>query len=145
MISFRIEGEPVGKGRPRVIASRGKFAHAYTPKKTKDYEDSIRFAFLASTEETMPIYQRGTSLEARLTIAVSVPKSYSKKKTAQCLAGRIAPSKKPDIDNVIKCILDALNGYAFEDDSQVTRLKAEKIYAEEPYVDVYIKELTDGQ
>ena len=39
MISFRVEGEPIGKGRPRVTARGGKFAHAYTPKKTKDYED----------------------------------------------------------------------------------------------------------
>lgn len=145
MISFRVEGEPVGKGRPRVIASRGKFAHAYTPKKTKDYEDSVRFAFMAVTEETMPLYLRGASLEARMTIAVSVPKSYSKKKRALCLEGHIAPSKKPDIDNVIKCILDALNGYAFEDDSQVVKLKAEKIYAETPYVDVWLEELTDEQ
>ena len=47
MISFKVMGEPVGKGRPRVTARQSKkkdnavFAHAYTPKKTKEYEDSL--------------------------------------------------------------------------------------------------------
>lgn len=140
MIYFRVDGEPVGKGRPRVTAGRGKFAHAYTPKKTKDYEDSVRFAFMATTDAPMPIYPREISLEAHMTIAMSIPKSYSKKKTEQCRTGIIVPNKKPDIDNVVKSILDACNGYCFEDDSQIVRLKAEKIYSDTPYVDVWIQE-----
>lgn len=137
MIYFRVEGEAVGKGRPRVTM-RGKYAHAYTPKKTKDYEQEVKFAFLKSNCDAVPVYGRDTALRMSLTIACSVPKSYSKKKQAQCLDGLMLPTKKPDIDNIIKSIGDALNGQAFEDDSQIAMVYAEKIYAEEPYVDVMI-------
>ena len=145
MISFKVMGEPVGKGRPRVTARQSKkkdnavFAHAYTPKKTKEYEDNIRFEFLSSTCEKMPVYSKGIPLKAEVTIAFGVPQSYSKKKREQCLKGLLVPTKKPDIDNVLKCIFDAIsNDLCFHDDSQITEVMAEKVYAEEPYVEVKI-------
>ena len=57
MIKFTYYGEAVGKGRPR-YSKRGDYVHTYTPKKTKDFEDSIRFEFMASTCEAMPVYDR---------------------------------------------------------------------------------------
>lgn len=36
---------------------------------------------------------------------------------------------KPDIDNIIKIVMDALNGYAYQDDTQVVQLDARKEYA----------------
>lgn len=138
MIRFRYHGEPVGKGRPRVTARGGKFAHAYTPKKTKDYEDAIRFEFVSGNCEPMPVYDKDTPLVAVMTFAFAVPKSYSKKTRAACLSGAIGHTKKPDTDNCVKSVLDALEGSAFESDASVIWIFAEKIYAEEPYVDVHI-------
>ena len=139
MIYFKFKGEPVGKGRPRVTARGGKFAHAYTPKKTKDFEDAIRFEFMASNCEKMPVYPKDIPLKVDMTFAFGIPKSYSKKKREQCLNGIIQHTKKPDADNVAKAVLDALSdGYAMEDDSQVVVMQLEKIYAEEPYVEVKI-------
>lgn len=140
MIKFRYNGEAVGKGRPRVTASRGKFAHAYTPQKTKDFEDAIRFEFMASNCEPMPVYKREQSLKAGVLIGASIPKSYSKKKQALCRDGMIVPAKKPDVDNVLKAVFDALQGYAYEDDSQIVVIVAEKMYAEEPFVEVVLDE-----
>ena len=145
MIKFKYRGEPVGKGRPRVTARRGKgkdsaiFAHAYTPKKTKEFEEAIRFEFMAGNCERLPVYDKGVPLQAKMTFAFGVPKSYSKKKRVACLNGEIAHTHKPDTDNIVKSVLDALSE-AF-DDSQVIRIYAEKIYAEEPYVEVEIDEL----
>lgn len=141
MIKFRYNGEAVGKGRPRVTASRGKFAHAYTPQKTKDFEDAIRFEFMASNCEKMPVYDKDTPLYVVLRFGFGVPKSYSKKKREACLNGEIFPTKKPDTDNIIKAVLDALVGAAYADDSQIITILADKIYAEEPYVEVEIDEL----
>lgn len=48
---------------------------------------------------------------------------------------------KPDIDNIIKAVLDGLNGVAFKDDKQVTSIKATKFYCsynEPPYLEVRI-------
>lgn len=140
MIKFRYNGEAVGKGRPRVTASRGKFAHAYTPQKTKDFENAIRFEFMASNCEPMPVYKREQSLKAEVLIGASIPKSYSKKKQALCRDGMIVPAKKPDVDNVLKAVFDALQGYAYEDDSQIVVIHAEKMYSEEPFVEVVLDE-----
>lgn len=141
MIKFIYHGEPIGKGRPRVTARQGKFAHAYTPKRTKDFEDAIRFEFMASNCEQMPVYKKDTPLQATLTFAFAIPKSYSKKKRQACLAGEVMHTHRPDADNCAKSVLDALCGAVFEDDSQVVKVIAEKIYAEEPYVEVVIDEL----
>lgn len=140
MIRFKYMGEPIGKGRPRVTARGGKFAHAYTPKKTKDFEDAIRFEFMASNCEQMPVYSKDVPLQAEMIFAFAVPKSYSKKKREACLNGRIMHTKKPDTDNIVKAVLDALADAAFADDSQVVKVTAEKIYAEEPFVEVKIYE-----
>ena len=144
MIYFKFNGEPVGKGRPRVTARKGKgkdsaiYAHAYTPKRTKEFEDAIRFEFMASCCDKMPVYEKDVPVKVDMTFAFGIPKSYSKKKREQCLLGNIQHTKKPDADNIAKAVLDALSGYAMEDDSQVTVLTMEKIYAEEPYVEVRI-------
>ena len=139
MIKFTYHGEAVGKGRPRV-SRRGNYVHTYTPEKTRVFEEAIRFEFMASNCEPMPVYKRETPLHAKVTIGVSIPKSYSKKKQALCRDRFIAPSKKPDIDNILKAIFDALNGYAYADDVQIVRVYAEKVYAEEPFVEVEIDE-----
>ena len=140
MISFTYHGEAVGKGRPRV-SRQGNFIHTYTPEKTRVFEEAIRYTFMASTSEEMPVYKRETPLTATVLVGCAVPKSYSKKKTEACLKGDIAPTKKPDIDNILKAILDALNGYAYEDDVQIIKVKAEKKYTENPFVEVAIYEL----
>ena len=136
MIYFKVMGEPVGKGRPR-FSRRGGYVKAYTPKKTVDYEEKIKFEFMASNCEKTPVYEKGIPLKVEMTMAFSIPKSFSKKKQEQARLGLIAPTKKPDVDNVIKQ-LDSLNGLAFHDDSQITEITAEKIYAEEPYLEVKI-------
>lgn len=140
MIKFRYNGEAVGKGRPRV-SRRGMYVHTYTPEKTRAFEEAIRFEFMASNCEQMPVYPREKSLKAEVTIGVSIPQSYSKKKQALCRDRVLAPSKKPDIDNVLKSIFDALNGYCYEDDVQIVKVIAEKRYAEDPFVEVMIDEL----
>ena len=136
MIYFKVMGEPVGKGRPR-FSKRGDYVHAYTPKKTSDYEEKIKFEFMACNCEKMPVYGKGIPLKVEMVIAMQIPHSWSGKKREQARLGNIVPTKKPDVDNVIKQ-LDALNGLAFHDDSQIVEITAEKIYVEDPYLEVRI-------
>ena len=50
-------------------------------------------------------------------------------------------SIRPDLDNLIKLVCDALNGVFYKDDSQISQLKAEKIYDEQPRTEVHIEQL----
>ena len=139
MIRFIYNGEAVGKGRPRV-SRRGNYVHTYTPSKTRDFEESIRFEFMANNCDPMPVYKREVSLKASVLIGVPIPKSYSKKKRKMCIDGELVPAKKPDVDNILKAVFDALQGYAYEDDCQIVVIHSEKMYSESPFVEVVIDE-----
>lgn len=47
---------------------------------------------------------------------------------------RSDPTVRPDLDKLVRAVLDALTGVAYEDDSQVIRLSASKRYGLEPGV-----------
>lgn len=91
---------------------------------------------MLSTKEATPIFKADEALSVRLEFGISIPKSYTGKKREACLAGQIVPMKKPDIDNLVKAVLDALNGCMYEDDKQIIKVIAEKCYAGRPYVEV---------
>ena len=136
MLTFMVEGTPIGKGRPK-FARRGNFVSTYTPTKTRDYETVIKEAAkkamgsneLLETPVTVAIY-----------ITVPVPQSYSKKRTEACLKDIERPIKKPDIDNVAKCFLDAMNDVVYKDDTQVLTLHVTKVYGTVGMVEVMVKE-----
>ena len=56
------------------------------------------------------------------------------------LSNQINPTKKPDIDNIVKIILDAMNGIAFKDDTQITKLNVEKTYSTQEKVQIKIRQ-----
>lgn len=139
MTTFTVDGIPVGKGRPK-FARRGNFVTAYTPKKTVDYESTVKAAGQQAMGSQEPLE---TPISLYLYVRVPIPASYSKKATAACLDGSQKPIKKPDADNVLKAISDALNGVCYKDDSQIVNIHATKVYATVPGVDVCIKECLD--
>ncbi len=141
-MKFSIEGEPVGKARPRVYHTNG-VTRAVTPEKTKEYERQAKIAYWGEYGHRMLYLTEPLSVE--IIAEYNIPQSASKKKRAAMLAGEICPTKKPDIDNVVKSILDALNGVAYSDDKQVVRLTAVKRYAEAPKTTVLIKEVKGGK
>jgi len=138
-MTFTLEGTPTGKGRPK-FARRGKFVSTYTPLKTKNYEDRIREVAREAMGSSEPL---DTPISACFYITMPVPASYSKKAKTACLLGVTRPTKKPDVDNIIKAFLDAMNGIVYLDDCQVVDLHAKKIYGTVGMVQVYIKESLD--
>lgn len=129
-----IFGQPTGKGRPRFTRS----GHAYTPEKTKDYEQLVRATFISSYPKAIPLED---AVRVDIAAYYEIPKSYSKKKQQECLYGHIQVQNKPDCDNIAKIILDSLNGYAYIDDKQVVELHVIKQWSNEPRVEVYIEEV----
>lgn len=134
MIYFFVPGAPVGKARARVTRT----GHSYTPQKTVDYEKAVRDAFLTQCKESYP---KDEPLSLSFTAWYPIPKSASKKRRQQMLAGIIRPTVKPDLSNVLKSIEDAIQSdTAYHDDSQIVELgRIRKFYGEEPGVEVWIK------
>jgi Holliday junction resolvase RusA-like endonuclease len=119
-----MRGQPVGKGRPR-FTRQGR---AYTPQKTRDYEHKLA----ASASDAMQdLGLEPTSSKCRMHILAQfeIPKSWSKKRREAATRGEVSPGR-PDIDNVVKIALDAINGVVFEDDAQVHKVIATKRYGD---------------
>ena len=70
-----------------------------------------------------------------------IPQSLSKAKRNDAINGNIRPTTKPDCDNVIKAVLDALNGVAYYDDKQVVSVSCNKYYGETGCLKITVKEL----
>ncbi len=121
--SFVIPGKAIGKGRPKFFSG-----HAVTPQKTRNYESLVAM----KAEEAMknlPDNRLGLPCLVRIHAYYAVPKSYSKKKHAAALDGKLAPGK-PDLDNITKSVLDGMNGIAFRDDSLVVEMRLKKSFTE---------------
>ena len=128
---FSVEGDPVGKQRPRF--SKG---HTYTPKKSVDYEKQIADKAQSAMGPTEPLE---TPVAAYIYINHAIPASYSKKRKEACL-NRFERPKKPDLDNVAKSFLDAMNGIVYKDDVQVVSLHVTKRYDTIASVHVCVRE-----
>lgn len=133
-VSFVVPGEAVGKGRPRV-STIGGHARMFTPQKTANYETLIAMAAQQAMAGRELI---GGPVLVEMKILVSVAASWSKKKTAEALAGDVMPTKKPDADNVLKAICDGINGIVFKDDVQVVNVSLSKRFSETPGVSVRV-------
>ena len=129
-----IPGVPVGKGRPKFSAFNGH-AVAYTPEKTVNYENLVKLSFQQTGETS---FDKDAMLRANIVAYFPIPKSTSKKKRELIELGLIMPTKKPDLDNIAKAILDALNGLAYYDDAQVCQLEIMKCYSDTPRAEVII-------
>jgi Holliday junction resolvase RusA-like endonuclease len=135
-IMFTVYGEPVAKGRPR-FSTKGKFPVAYTPEKTKAYEFEVGIMALAAMGGSKPLEG---ALEAFIYVTFAVPESYSKKRLEACLNGSEKHTKKPDLDNVVKCVIDGMDKIVFDNDSQITSIHATKVYGEVAKVEVMVRQ-----
>jgi Holliday junction resolvase RusA-like endonuclease len=135
-IHFQVEGDPKGKGRPR-FSRVGNFTKVYTDKQTLTYEAMIA-TFAKQAMGGTELLK--TPVSVFLYVRLPVPQSYSKKRRDACLSGLEKPCKKPDIDNIAKTYLDAMNGVIFLDDTQVIDLHVKKLYSVVAGVDVMVME-----
>lgn len=121
MTTFTVPGIQ-GKGRPR-FSHRGTQVTTYTPDRTRAYEAAVQLAWASAGGRILdgPVAIRITAYQA-------LPKQATKAQRAAAERGEIYPIRKPDLDNIIKIVLDALNGYAYRDDTQVVQIDARKLY-----------------
>lgn len=136
MIQFTVYGEPVAQGRPRASTVNGH-VRMYDPAKSRHYKEYVR---LVASQQAPAKLLEGPLL-LRVAVYRSIPKSFSKKKQNQAEQGLIRPTTKPDADNFLKGVKDALKGIIWKDDSQVVDVSVAKFYSERPRIEVTIEEL----
>lgn len=136
MLTITIPGELRGKGRPR-FSARGGFARAFTDAKTVNAEAWVRQC-AAQVHAGAPL---AGPLSVQLAVAVAIPASWSKRKRADAIAGAIWPTGKPDLDNQLKLVGDALNGIVWADDKQIVRAEVTRRYAEAPQAVLTVTEV----
>lgn len=135
MIEFVVWGEPCGKGRPRFT----KDGRAYTPQKTRTYEAEVVAAFRRDCPNFIP-WEKGIPLRVRIKAVYAMPQSATATAKARMLCGQTRPTRRPDLDNIEKCLMDAGNAVIWHDDAQIVDLKCTKEYGTEPRVEVRVTE-----
>lgn len=137
-VYFTVPGQPVAKGRP--IAGKGFGGHTTlrTPAKTLAYEGLVASMAHNAMAGRPPL---AGPLGLTLQVGVQIPKSFSKTKARLAELGEVGPTKKPDLDNIIKGICDGMNGVAYVDDSQIIEMNVRKVYTQTPGVQVALRVL----
>ena len=118
-----INGRPQPKQRARVT----KWG-SYTPPQTVAYEKLV-----ALTWGNRPMLQGAVAM--KVTCVFKIPKSRKELWNGQ------NHTQRPDLDNVIKCVTDGLNGRAFADDAQIVELIGTKVWGRDEYVEVELEEV----
>jgi Holliday junction resolvase RusA-like endonuclease len=135
-------GEPLGTLAPLAFAAirkavDGSFrAIAYTPSDTVKEEEKVR-SYAASAMAHRPLIHGPVSLTIVMTL--TPPQSWSAKKRAAAEF----PMVRPDADNVVKLISDAMQGTVLADDKQVCDLVVRRRYSLEApeQVEIVVDEL----
>ena len=113
-VSFTVPGKPQGKQRPRL----GKGGRVYTPSATRRYELAVAWAALGAR----PALWAKTG---RFVVEVTM---------------YFPDWRRRDVDNVLKAVLDGMQGVLYEDDSQVVVASAIKwLDRERPRTEVVVK------
>ena len=137
-INYTVVGIPKPQARPkffsRTLKSGKHFTSTYSPKTS--WFDIV---YIETLKIKNSLKKRLVgALELNLIFCMPIPKSISKKKREQLHY----VIKKPDVDNLAKAVMDAMNNTGiWEDDSQIASLQVKKIYSEEPRCLITIREV----
>ena len=123
-IQFRVSGKPVGKERARYSQKTGGF---YTPTKTKIFEHHVAYCARQCMMKNKKIITSG-AVAVDVVIFHKVPVSYNKQERVDALANLSRPIKTPDVDNVLKCIMDGMQNVVYKNDNQVVDARSRRCY-----------------
>lgn len=129
-IEFTVYGDPIPKARARTVRLPNGITTTYTPKKTQSWEDMIRLQILKHKPEKLI----DGAMALKATFFLQKGKSISKK--------REYPETKPDLDNLLKCLTDAMEGIIYTNDSRIVDESVGKRYGDPPRVEVSLEEIS---
>jgi Holliday junction resolvase RusA-like endonuclease len=137
-ISFTVPGEPQGKARAKTYKNHG-ITRTVTPENTVLYENMIKVMYRQKCGNCIKFEG---PLKIDITAYYGIPESKSKKVKFAMQMGTLRPTKKPDADNVMKVVCDALNEVAYKDDAAIVEATFKKYYSYEPRVEITLTSVT---
>ena len=139
-ITFIVPGEVKGQGRPRAVI-RGSHASVYERDEDKSYKGLIQLYASEAMQRkgyTGLAKPAADGISVELLCFVKIPKSMPKKSIEKALRGEICPMRKPDLDNILKAALDAMNAVVYKDDKDVTKTSVCRYYSDRPRLSVRV-------
>jgi crossover junction endodeoxyribonuclease RusA len=125
--------EPQGSAKAFVIKGTNRAVVTSDNKKLRPFRSELtRMAIAEMGDRPQPLFPKGAP--------VSVSVGFGFIKPASVKKGRVKPCVKPDIDKLLRAVLDSLTGVAFHDDAQVVQVHASKSYLEQDQVTVTVRE-----
>ena len=134
MFTFTVNGEPVPQPRAR-ISTRGGFGRAYVPSAHPIHEYR---AAIAAAAVAAGVTRSAGHVRMLIHCVFVRPKSHFLKSGLRATAPKFL---KSDTDNLLKGIMDALTGIAYEDDRQVGDERLIKSWGLESFTRVEIDEI----
>ena len=135
-IKLNFEIKPMAKQSFRTTRSGQKYLDPSVIK----YRKAIRNMAILQMQKQKAEKIEG-AVNMNIIYAFRRPQSLSKKERNEIDNGKIVPkTTKPDIDNLTKAILDALNGIAWKDDAQVAQINIQKIWSTKDQIEIEIWE-----
>lgn len=137
-LKFTVPGPPIGQGRPR-FTTIGGHVKAYDPAPSREHKETVRSLVIQAMEKkcfdilpaSMPV---SVSIKSFRPVPQSKPTWF---KRAAAL-NAVAPLTKPDADNLIKGLLDAMNGIVYADDKQIIDLHYSSAFTDKPRTEVTV-------
>lgn len=131
------------KSKPKQRARKGKYKNFYTPDNTRITEAKIA----KSVTDSMAKMQINKIIDPIGVIIIhefAPPISNSDKKQKQKIDFKILNSKRPDLDNLDKLVLDSLNKKLWNDDSQIVTKITLKKYAAKNSIRIIVVPFVEG-
>lgn len=138
-LSFEIPGKPGMKARARTVRIHG-IVRSFTPKDTAIYENRVVMQFIEKYPNHEPV---SGALSLFVVAYFPISQSWSKKKRLMAEMENMPAPVRPDADNCIKSIMDALQGIAYHNDSQICFISFLKRYSPRPRVEIKISNIAE--
>ncbi len=134
-IKVMMAGVPQGSHSAFIVKTKSGMNRAVITDKKKQSLNEERVAIAEEYAKANGKRYATEGISLDITFGFIKPKSIPKKVTLK--------TKKPDIDKLLRAVLDGLTGVAYNDDSQVIEVKAKKIYDMQDYIIIDVNEYRD--
>jgi Holliday junction resolvase RusA-like endonuclease len=134
MLQFTILGEPIPKQSARHSVNNGKI-HSWQPPVVTNAVAHIRQQLIDQLPQDFIPYNN-QPLSISITFYFIKPQSTRKNVNEKIT--------KPDLDNLQKLVLDAMQGIVYHNDANIVKLYSYKTFGEKAKTTIFVENISEG-